>query len=541
MAARARHPRVRAGQGKPSLAVMVESYVGPPLGLMAPRAARGPVPREPPLVGIPVAGRAVGRSESQLSRLPLPRRGKPLFGEPRHRHHLVARVARHCEVRSGERKRRLLVLRRREPRWDEPAGVVARLAAPPVRPARELAPMNVRVTVHARGTRQRLRPTRRMALRASDVLVPPDQGVPRAPVVEPDARRPPGLGGVALRAASAQPGFVRVSMTRGARLERRPPVDPRRRPRLRAMALVAGHLAVCAREGKCGAPVIEASRELTPARRRVAACAALPLPPLVGVGVARLAAVERDTGQPPPPARPVARVATIACHRSVLAQERKSGPRVVECRHRPPRRLRVARRAGRRGETSPMDVGMARRAVHGESQERTRGVRSARREARGVRDSLRVMALVASKPRVRAFERMPGLRVIERRPPFLSPEDELEVPSMVLDVAPPAFLVAGLRVQPLPRLDPRRQRRVARQAFVRGYTSPRLVAFQAPRAAVEGGVGAAQLSRRDLGPPRGGTARDEEGEAHQPSPPVTASTHIRWPRPRRRARRRGRT
>ena len=141
------------------------------------------------------------------------------------------------------------------------------------------------------------------------------------------------------------------------------------------------------------------------------------------------------------------------------------------------------------------------------------------------------MALLTAQPRMRALERISGLSVIEGVPSRLAPEHEIERAALMLDVAASTFLMPGLRVQPFLGLDARPERYVAGQALVDGHPASALVALQALGAALERGVGAAELAGRDLGAARSGRGRDHEDEP-DPEPrhhraqayPVAAAT-----------------
>jgi len=119
-------------------------------------------------------------------------------------------------------------------------------------------------------------------------------------------------------------------------------------------------------------------------------------------------------------------------------------------------------------------------------------------ERRRVGDRLLAVAAPAGERRVRALQRVASERVVERLLAALAPVDQVEAATLVLDMAALAIGVVRAGVQASATRDALCQRRVA------GETTPAIdavfgaVAVEAAVAAVELGVGAAQLTGRDL-------------------------------------------
>jgi hypothetical protein len=153
-------------------------------------------------------------------------------------------------------------------------------------------------------------------------------------------------------------------------------------------------------------------------------------------------------------------------------------------------------------------------------------------QLRRVDDRLPAVAAAAGERQMRALERVAGRRVVERLLAGLAPVDQGEIASLMLDVTALALAVVGAGVQTLAGGDALRQRLVA------GETAPAIdavlgaVAVQAAVAAVELGVGAAQLTGRDLcaGRRRAGKRPpdpgDDRGRGEAPSSCPAAN---QWP------------
>lgn len=158
----------------------------------------------------------------------------------------------------------------------------------------------------------------------------------------------------------------------------------------------------------------------------------------------------------------------------------------------------VAARAVAVAELAAMGVLMASGAAGPEAEVGARQVDGFGEQRRRVGDRLPAMAAAAGERRVGALQGVAGERVVERLLAALAPVDQVEVAPLVLDVAALAIGVVGSGMQALATLDALRQWRVA------GETAPAIdavfgaVAIEAAVAAVELGVGAAQLAGRNL-------------------------------------------
>lgn len=98
---------------------------------------------------------------------------------------------------------------------------------------------------------------------------------------------------------------------------------------------------------------------------------------------------------------------------------------------------------------------------------------------RGVADELGPVALPAVEIRVLAVEPPARFAMIESSLPVVSPPDERDIPSLVLDVTLSTRIVTRPRVQTAPRVYPRCQRSVAGKTLRRRHALADLVASRA--------------------------------------------------------------
>jgi hypothetical protein len=130
-------------------------------------------------------------------------------------------------------------------------------------------------------------------------------------------------------------------------------------------------------------------------------------------------------------------------------------------------------------------------------------------------DVLASMALPAIERRVRFFEPVARLGVIESARSVFAPPHQLEFLAVVLDVALATVAVAGPGMKPLPAGHTLREGLMTGETAVRGNPMLSVVAFETVAAAVEMGVRRAELAGRDLGrgkraPRKGHRHRDRE-------------------------------
>jgi hypothetical protein len=95
------------------------------------------------------------------------------------------------------------------------------------------------------------------------------------------------------------------------------------------------------------------------------------------------------------------------------------------------------------------------------------------------------MTLTAVLRGVRSQKRIPGLSVIEGVPTGLAPPDQFKGLAVMLDVTRPAVPVVGPGVQTAARGDPFTQQLVTGQAAIGIDPALRVVAVEAPAAAIE--------------------------------------------------------
>lgn len=165
-------------------------------------------------------------------------------------------------------------------------------------------------------------------------------------------------------------------------------------------------------------------------------------------------------------------------------------------------------------ELAAMHISMAGGAPRLETQEGAREVDVFGEERCRVADRLLAVAAPAGERRVGALQRIARRRMVERLLAALAPIDEIEGAPLVLDVAALAFAVVGTGMQAFVGVDALGERAVAGEAAPAIDAALGAVAFEAAVAAVELGVGAAQLAGRDLGARRshGGKGRAEPRE-----------------------------
>jgi hypothetical protein len=150
-------------------------------------------------------------------------------------------------------------------------------------------------------------------------------------------------------------------------------------------------------------------------------------------------------------------------------------------------------------ELASVRVLVAGGAARFEPQEGPSGVASTPGEGRRLLEQLDPVAPLAVEACVSPLEGVAGLPVVEGAATFFSPVDELDLPTVMLDVASIAAAVLRPRVEPFPCGDPGAEGAVADQATLARDALPGLVALQAPGAPLEERVGLAQLPRGDLG------------------------------------------
>jgi hypothetical protein len=126
------------------------------------------------------------------------------------------------------------------------------------------------------------------------------------------------------------------------------------------------------------------------------------------------------------------------------------------------------------------------------------------------------MTLAALERLVSALESMAGQFMIESGLPFVSPPDELELQSVMIDVTGLAIGILGPGMKTAGRLDALRDQRVARETLLGIHALAGLVALEAAGAPLEVFVWFAELSGRELSGGRRGHGRQQSD--HPPSP-----------------------
>lgn len=183
-----------------------------------------------------------------------------------------------------------------------------------------------------------------------------------------------------------------------------------------------------------------------------------------------------------------------ALHFGMAQSERKLRPRMIEVLGGFELLRTVAGRAIGGAELAAMHIFVAGGAPGIEAEEGAREVDVLGDERCRVADRLLAVAAPAGERRVGALQRIARRRVVERLLATLAPIDQIEGAPLVLDVAALALGVVGTGVQAFAGVDALGERTVA------GETAPAIdatlgaVAVEAAVAAVELGVGAAQLA-----------------------------------------------
>lgn len=149
-------------------------------------------------------------------------------------------------------------------------------------------------------------------------------------------------------------------------------------------------------------------------------------------------------------------------------------------------------------ELPAMGVLVTGRATRFESEKGAIEIDAPGEERRRVGDRRLAMAGPAFERRVGAQQGIAGERMVERLDAGLAPVDQFEIASLVLDVAALAGFMVGTGVEALPGGDALLDRRVTGEAELAVDAAIGAVALEAAVAAVEVGMGAAQLAGRDL-------------------------------------------